>query len=64
LREEYRFVIRNVSYRLTAGPAGVFPQTQPAESYFTFRVSTHLFHNRGDVDGLVEAMYDLYRQMA
>jgi isopenicillin-N epimerase len=63
LRDEYRFVIRNVNYRSTAGPAGVFPTTQPVEDNWTLRISTHLFHNRGDVDGLVDAMYDLFLKM-
>ncbi|HZA50438.1 MAG TPA: aminotransferase class V-fold PLP-dependent enzyme [Myxococcaceae bacterium] len=59
LREEYGFVIRNVTYRSAAGATGVFPQSAPAEDNWTFRISTHLFHNRNDVDRLVAAMYDL-----
>jgi hypothetical protein len=30
---------------------------------FALRISTHLFHNQAQIDGVVDAMYGLYREM-
>lgn len=36
--------------------------TPPLQTY-VMRISTHLFHTYAQVDGLVEALYDLYERM-
>jgi selenocysteine lyase/cysteine desulfurase len=54
LREEYGIHIRSTSFTLTNGG----PATTRA-----LRVSTHLFHNMGDVDRLMTSMVDLFAKM-
>ena len=34
-----------------------------AEETYALRISTHLFHNKEQIDGLVDAMYDIYTDM-
>ena len=53
LREEYDFVIRTTDFKVS--------KTGP--DVHALRISTHLFHDRDDVENLVDAMYDLYRDM-
>ncbi|GAA5189978.1 aminotransferase class V-fold PLP-dependent enzyme [Ferrimonas gelatinilytica] len=55
LREEYGYTIRTTSFALNKGDA-VMTQA--------LRISTHLFHDEQDVDGLVDAMSQLYMDMA
>lgn len=55
LREEYGYIIRYTDFKIL--------NSDPHETY-AMRISTHLFHDFGQVDGLVEAMYDLYLKMA
>ncbi len=52
LREEYGFVVRNVNAPMRTGP-----------DHYPIRISTHLFHTRSDVDGLIAAMINLARKM-
>ncbi|MCP4136809.1 MAG: aminotransferase class V-fold PLP-dependent enzyme [bacterium] len=54
LREEYGFVIRYTDFKVHKSDA--------ANSH-ALRISTHLFHDRRQVNNLVEALYDLYRDM-
>jgi selenocysteine lyase/cysteine desulfurase len=58
LREEYGYVIRYSNFFATLDEmeAGG-PQT------YVNRISTHLFHDFKQIDGLVEAMFDLYEKM-
>jgi selenocysteine lyase/cysteine desulfurase len=51
LREEYGYIVRTTSFKVHKDDAH---QTQ------ALRISTHLFHDERDVDGLVEAIVDLY----
>ncbi len=55
LREEYGYIIRTTSFALHQGDT-VMTQA--------LRISTHLFHDEQDVDGLVAAMAELYLDMA
>lgn len=54
LESEYGYVIRNTTTPIIGQADPVYPM----------RVSTHIFHDEDDVDGAVEAMYDLSQQMA
>ena len=54
LREEYGFVVRNTSVAMPQGG----PNHRP------LRISTHLFHDLDDVDGVIEASIDLSERMA
>jgi selenocysteine lyase/cysteine desulfurase len=58
LREEYGYVIRYSNFYATLEEmeAGG-PQT------YVNRISTHLFHDYNQIDGLVEAMFDLFMKM-
>ncbi|WP_423840758.1 aminotransferase class V-fold PLP-dependent enzyme [Vibrio mytili] len=51
LREEYGYIIRTTSFKL-----------KKDDGYDTqaLRISTHLFHDEQDVEGLVQAITDLY----
>ncbi|GAA4895379.1 aminotransferase class V-fold PLP-dependent enzyme [Ferrimonas pelagia] len=55
LREEYGYTIRTTSFRIR--------KDDPIQVH-ALRISTHLFHDEQDVDGLIAAMYALYLQMA
>lgn len=55
LKEEYGYHIRYTSFPLHIH--------DPAPAY-ALRISTHLFHSKSDIRGLVDAMADLYRHMA
>ena len=49
LREEYGYVVRNTSVNMPEG----------GDPHRPLRVSTHLFHDRHDVEGVIEACADL-----
>ncbi|NEV62456.1 aminotransferase class V-fold PLP-dependent enzyme [Thiorhodococcus minor] len=53
LREEYGYIVRTTDFELTSG----------GEAVHALRISTHLFHDQGDVEGLVDAMRDLFERM-
>jgi selenocysteine lyase/cysteine desulfurase len=53
LREEYGYIIRTTDFEVAQGQGDVH----------ALRISTHLFHDRADVEGLVAAMADLYAKM-
>ena len=54
LRDEYGFIVRTTDFRVTLdGP-----------EEHALRISTHLFHNERDVEGLVAAMSGLFEQMS
>lgn len=58
LREEYGYIIRYTNFYKTAEDmANGVPQT------YAMRISTHLFHDFDQIDGLMEAMADLYDRM-
>ena len=54
LREEYGYIVRTTDFELTLG----------GTVEHALRISTHLFHDEQDVEGLVVAMHQLYQQMA
>ena len=54
LREEYGYITRTTDFH-------IFLHDQQQEH--ALRISTHLFHDRNDVRGLVEAMYELFTDM-
>jgi selenocysteine lyase/cysteine desulfurase len=51
LREEYGYIIRTTSFKL---------YKDDADDTYALRISTHLFHDEQDVEGLVQAITDLY----
>lgn len=54
LQEETGYQIRYTNFHLHSGDA----------SYtYSLRISTHLFHNRQQIDGLVDAIFDVYMRM-
>ena len=53
LRDEYGYIIRTTDFEVAQGQGDVH----------ALRISTHLFHDRADVEGLVAAMADLYGKM-
>lgn len=55
LREEYGYIVRTTDFKIY--------NSDPEDTH-ALRISTHLFHDKRQVDGLVDAMYDLYLQMA
>ena len=55
LREETGFIIRTTDFKI---------QQSDTEDTHALRISTHLFHDEDDVNGLVEAMLHIYNQMA
>ncbi|MGW1682188.1 aminotransferase class V-fold PLP-dependent enzyme [Saccharopolyspora sp. NPDC002376] len=54
MKDEYGIVIRNVD----------FPVIGSARKHAPVRISTHLFHQRDDVERVVDAMWDLAGKMA
>jgi isopenicillin-N epimerase len=60
LREEYGYIIRYSNFYRTA--EDMLVDSPPPQTY-VMRISTHLFHTYDQVDGLVEALYDLYERM-
>ena len=54
LKKEMGFVIRSTEFHLHKG--------DPKNTY-ALRVSTHLFHDKNQVDGVVDAMYRLWKRM-
>lgn len=54
LQEETGYQIRSTNFNLSIG--------DPDQTY-SLRISTHLFHNKKQIDGLVNAMYDIYMEM-
>lgn len=54
MKDEYGIVIRNVD----------FPVIGSAAAHVPIRISTHLFHQRDDVERVVDAMWDLAGKMA
>lgn len=54
LREEYSYIIRYTDFDVHTD--------DPAHTY-AMRISTHLFHDEDDVEGLVQAMADLYSKL-
>ncbi|PSW20316.1 aminotransferase class V-fold PLP-dependent enzyme [Photobacterium sanctipauli] len=55
LRNEYGYIIRTTSFKLY--------QDDAADSH-ALRISTHLFHDETDVEGLVKAIKNLYQDMS
>jgi isopenicillin-N epimerase len=55
LKKEAGYVIRYTEFSLHAGDA---------KPTFALRISTHLFHDKTQVDGVVDAMHGLYGKMA
>jgi selenocysteine lyase/cysteine desulfurase len=54
LRDEFGYIVRTTDFNITIdGP-----------DEHALRISTHLFHDEQDVEGLVVAMYQLYQQMS
>ncbi|MCX8797339.1 aminotransferase class V-fold PLP-dependent enzyme [Vibrio parahaemolyticus] len=51
LREEYGYIIRTTNFKL---------YKDDGHDAYALRISTHLFHDERDVEGLVEAIADLY----
>lgn len=54
MRSDYGYVLRNVRFQVPGSP----------EDHFGVRISTHLWSNFADVDGVVEAMKELSGKMA
>ncbi|MCW8345577.1 aminotransferase class V-fold PLP-dependent enzyme [Vibrio sp. ZSDZ65] len=54
LRKQYGYIIRTTSFKLEIGG----PDT------YSLRISTHLFHDENDVIGLINAIQELYYDMA
>jgi selenocysteine lyase/cysteine desulfurase len=54
LQEEAGYQIRYTNFHLHLGDT--------LETY-SLRISTHLFHNTKQIDGLVDAMYDIFMEM-
>jgi selenocysteine lyase/cysteine desulfurase len=54
LKKEQGYVIRSTEFNLKVG--------DPKLTY-ALRISTHLFHNRTQVDGVVDAMYKTWKAM-
>lgn len=54
LREEYGYIIRTTNFPLHKGDT---------TRTYALRISTHLFHDEADVQGLVEAMAALYHDI-
>jgi 7-keto-8-aminopelargonate synthetase-like enzyme len=54
LREEYGYIVRTTDFEITIGGG----------QEHALRISTHLFHSEQDVEGLVQAMYQLYQTMS
>ncbi len=54
LQEETGYQIRSTNFFLHIGDI--------AQTY-ALRISTHLFHNKKQIDGLVDAMYDIFMDM-
>ena len=54
LREEYSYIVRTTDFHVTI---------DALEEEHALRISTHLFHDGRDVEGLVAAMYDLFMVM-
>jgi selenocysteine lyase/cysteine desulfurase len=54
LQEETGYQIRYTNFHLYAGDTS---------STYSLRISTHLFHNRQQIDGLVDAIFDVYMRM-
>jgi isopenicillin-N epimerase len=54
LKKEAGYVIRSTEFHLLVG------DPKPT---FALRISTHLFHNQTQIDGVVDAMHGLYRKM-
>ena len=55
LREEYGYVVRTTDFKI---------HLDDPDEVHALRISTHLFHNEQDVEGLVIAMYELFGLMA
>ena len=55
LKKEMGYVIRFTEFHLHKGDP---------ETTYALRVSTHLFHDKDQVDGVVDAMYRLWKTMA
>ncbi|WP_025819371.1 aminotransferase class V-fold PLP-dependent enzyme [Shewanella marina] len=54
LREEYGYIVRTTSF---------YAKPDDTVKSHAIRISTHLFHNEDDVEGLVKSMKRLYRNM-
>ncbi len=52
LNNEYGYIIRTTDFKV---------YVSDSDEYHALRVSAHLFHDSDDIEGLVEAMVDLYR---
>ncbi|MDA7746559.1 aminotransferase class V-fold PLP-dependent enzyme [Psychromonas sp.] len=55
LREETGYIIRTTDFKI---------QKDDSQDAHALRISTHLFHDEKDVDGLVESMLDIFNSMA
>ena len=54
LQEETGYQIRYTNFNLYVGDV---------HQTYALRISTHLFHNKKQIDGLVDAMYDIFMDM-
>jgi selenocysteine lyase/cysteine desulfurase len=54
LRDDYGFIVRTTDFKV---------HLSDENEEHAVRVSTHLFHDERDVEGLVAAMWDLYQRM-
>jgi selenocysteine lyase/cysteine desulfurase len=55
LKKELGYIVRFTGFHLQAGDE---------KQTFAVRISTHLFHDHKQIDGLVDAMHRIYREMA
>lgn len=54
LREEYGYIVRYTNFHVGL---------KDTQNTYALRISTHLFHDEDDVEGLIDAMADLYADM-
>lgn len=55
LREETGFIIRTTNFKI---------EKTDAQDTYALRISTHLFHDERDVDGLIKAMKEIFNSMS
>lgn len=53
LKKEMGYIIRNTEFHL---------HKEDSKNTYAARISTHLFHNRNQVDGVVDAMYSIWKE--
>lgn len=55
LREETGFIIRTTNFKINK---------EDTSDTYALRISTHLFHDEKDIDGLIEAMLNVFNDMS